>query len=156
MTLPLAAKGDAATDLPTVAAFDFDGTLTRGGSIIPFLFSLRGVMPVLFAMLRTSPKLLRAALVGGSAADDSKELLLGRVMAGMPETTVDKVADEFGRRHLALSHLVTSPSAGKPPSWATRWLWSRPPRNAMCAQPARSSRSTASWPPAWPSTQAGC
>ncbi len=101
MTLPLAAKGDAATDLPTVAAFDFDGTLTRGGSIIPFLFSLRGVMPVLFAMLRTSPKLLRAALVGGSAADDSKELLLGRVMAGMPETTVDKVADEFGRRHLA-------------------------------------------------------
>jgi hypothetical protein len=32
-----------------VAAFDFDGTLTNGGSVYPFLVSLRGSGPVLRA-----------------------------------------------------------------------------------------------------------
>ena len=38
----------------TVAAFDFDGTLTDGGSVFPFLVSLRGLLPVLGATLRLS------------------------------------------------------------------------------------------------------
>ena len=32
---------------PTVAAFDFDGTLTDGGSAFPFLVIVRGLLPVL-------------------------------------------------------------------------------------------------------------
>jgi phosphatidylglycerophosphatase C len=101
MTLPQVSPGDSSSEQPTVAAFDFDGTLTRGGSIIAFLVSLRGVLPVLLAVVRTSPKLFRAALFGGQAADDSKEMLLGRALGGLPEKTVEKAAEDFARRHLA-------------------------------------------------------
>ena len=43
---------------PTVAAFDFDGTLTDAGSVFPFLVSLRGPWPVLRAVAALSPGLL--------------------------------------------------------------------------------------------------
>ena len=69
---------------PTVAAFDFDGTLTSGGSVLPFLVSLRGMWPVLRAVVALSPKLLRAALVGGTATDDTKEALFTRLLSGLP------------------------------------------------------------------------
>ena len=42
-----------------MAAFDFDGTLISGGSVVPFLVALRGVWPVLRAVAALSPKLLR-------------------------------------------------------------------------------------------------
>ena len=48
----------------TVAAFDFDGTLTSGGSVLPFLVAVRGPWPVLRAVGRLSPELLRSAVVG--------------------------------------------------------------------------------------------
>jgi len=101
VTLPQATRGDKTTDQSTVAAFDFDGTLTRGGSVLPFLVSLRGLLPVIAAAAASSPTLLRAALFGGQAADDSKEMILSRLVVGLDEPTVDKAADEFARRHLA-------------------------------------------------------
>ncbi len=101
MTLPQTACGDSATDQAVVAAFDFDGTLTRGGSVIPFLVTLRGAVPVLAAVLRAAPKLLRAALFDGEAADESKEMIISRVISGMPEAKVNEVAGEFAQRHLA-------------------------------------------------------
>ena len=39
---------------PTVAAFDFDGTLTDGGSVFPFLVSLRGALPVVRAAVKSA------------------------------------------------------------------------------------------------------
>jgi phosphatidylglycerophosphatase C len=85
---------------PTVAAFDFDGTLTDGGSTIPFLVALRGPWPVLRAVVRLSPSMLRAAVVGGAAADDVKERLFRRLLGGLPVDEVDRQGVAFAERHL--------------------------------------------------------
>ncbi len=93
--------GDPVTPLgDTVAAFDFDGTLTRGGSVVGFLVSVRGRWPVLGALVADSPKLVRAALFGGPAADRSKEALFVRVLAGVPAAEVDRAGVSFAREHL--------------------------------------------------------
>jgi phosphatidylglycerophosphatase C len=83
-----------------VAAFDFDGTLCDGGSVIPFLVSLRGVWPVLRAVVRFSPALVRAAITGGTAADDVKERLFIRLLGGLSVVEVDRVGRVFAHAHL--------------------------------------------------------
>jgi HAD superfamily hydrolase (TIGR01490 family) len=83
-----------------VAAFDFDGTLTDGGSVFPFLVALRGLWPVLRAVVRLSPALLHAAIAGGTAADEAKEKLFIRLLGGMPVDEVDRRATEFAHGHL--------------------------------------------------------
>jgi phosphatidylglycerophosphatase C len=92
------------TDPPrptAVAAFDFDGTLTSGGSVLPFLIDLRGIWPVLRAVSRLWPRLLLAALLGGTAADDAKERLLTRLIGGLPIEVLNDRATIFAQRHLA-------------------------------------------------------
>jgi phosphatidylglycerophosphatase C len=96
--------GDPAAARPparTVAAFDFDGTLTSGGSVLPFLVSLRGMWPVVRAVAALSPKLLRSALVGGTAADEAKEQLFIRLLGGLPIQLVNDRSVIFAERHLA-------------------------------------------------------
>jgi phosphatidylglycerophosphatase C len=95
-----AGNGPVAPGRPTVAAFDFDGTLTDSGSVFPFLVSVRGAWPVLRAVIRLSPSLLRAAVVGGSAADDVKERLFHRLLGGLPVEEVNRRSVVFARRHL--------------------------------------------------------
>ena len=85
---------------PTIAAFDFDGTLTRGGSVVPFLFKVRGVVPVVLAVLQDLPRLAHAAVVGGTASDEAKEALFMRLLAGFPVAELDRVAHEFVAAHL--------------------------------------------------------
>ncbi len=87
-------------DRPTVAAFDFDGTLTDSGSVFPFLVGLRGVWPVLRAVLRLSPALLRAAVTGGTAADEVKEKLFTRLLGGLAVAEVDRRSARFAHRYL--------------------------------------------------------
>jgi phosphatidylglycerophosphatase C len=82
-----------------VAAFDFDGTLTRGGSVWQFLSSVCGRGPVISAGIALLPKLLRAALLGGTAADEAKEALFVRTLAGRPAGEVAAVAAQFGISH---------------------------------------------------------
>lgn len=91
---------DAPHEPPTVAAFDFDGTLTRGGSVVPFLVSVRGVIPVARAIARDLPALARSAILGGAAADAAKEALFMRVLSGVPAEEVDRVGVDFAERHL--------------------------------------------------------
>lgn len=86
---------------PTVAAFDFDGTLTNGGSVVPFLVAVRGVVPVALAIIRCLPRLAHAAIVGGSAADDAKEALFVRLLSGFQVGDLDRIAAQFARTHLA-------------------------------------------------------
>jgi len=93
-------NGERPPERPTVAAFDFDGTLTDGGSVFPFLVSLRGTWPVLRAVLRLSPALLRAAITGGTAADEVKEKLFHRLLGGMPVDELDRRSATFAQRHL--------------------------------------------------------
>jgi phosphatidylglycerophosphatase C len=84
-----------------VAAFDFDGTLTSGGSVLPFLIALRGFWPVVRTVTALAPKLLRAALVGGSAADNAKEEMFTRLLGGLPVQLVEERSVEFAEHHLA-------------------------------------------------------
>jgi phosphatidylglycerophosphatase C len=84
----------------TVAAFDFDGTLTDSGSVFPFLVSLRGFWPVLRAVLPLSPALLRAAVTGGTAADEVKEKLFTRLLGGIAVDELDRRSVAFAQRHL--------------------------------------------------------
>jgi len=83
-----------------VAAFDFDGTLTDGGSVLPFLVSVCGVWPVLRAVVALSPQLLRASLVSGTSADEVKEKLFVRLLGGLPVDAVDQRSSEFAALHL--------------------------------------------------------
>ncbi len=85
---------------PTVAAFDFDGTLTDSGSVFPFLVSLRGLWPVLRAVFRLAPALLGAAITGGTAADQVKERLFVRLLGGLSVDEVDRRSRAFAHRHL--------------------------------------------------------
>jgi phosphatidylglycerophosphatase C len=84
----------------TIAAFDFDGTLTTGGSVFPFLVAVRGVAPVVLTVVQLLPKLIHSALVGGTVADTTKETLFARLLAGRPAQEVDEVAAAFAERHL--------------------------------------------------------
>jgi len=84
-----------------VAAFDFDGTLTRGGSVWRFLSTVCGRVAVVRAGIPLAPKLLRAALFGGAAADEAKEALFLRTLAGLDAARVEERAEAFGVQHYA-------------------------------------------------------
>ena len=82
-------------DRPTVAAFDFDGTLTDGGQRrSPSWSACAASWPVLRAVVRLSPALLRAAITGGTAADEVKEKLFTRLLGGL---AVDGARPPLGR-----------------------------------------------------------
>jgi len=82
-----------------IAAFDFDGTLTRGGSVWHFLTSLVGRKEVASAGASLATQLARAAVVGGTAADDAKEALFVRTLAGLDAAEVAARAATFGPEH---------------------------------------------------------
>jgi len=83
-----------------VAAFDFDGTLTRGGSVMAFLVAARGPVPTAVAIARRLPGLIRGALMSGSAADETKEALFTDLLSGLPAVEVDRLAADFAEHHL--------------------------------------------------------
>ncbi|HXQ59221.1 MAG TPA: HAD family hydrolase [Acidimicrobiales bacterium] len=82
-----------------VAAFDFDGTLTHGGSVWPFLVAIRGRPAVAGAAVVSARRLLAAALLGGPHADMAKEALFRRTLAGLPADEVADRAAAFGPAH---------------------------------------------------------
>lgn len=83
-----------------VAAFDFDGTLIAGGSVFDYLCTVAGRPAVLSASVALSPRLIRGALVSGTAADRAKELLFERVLAGVSVERAEQMAADFAHRHL--------------------------------------------------------
>ena len=85
---------------PTVAAFDFDGTITRGGSTLPFLIRARGLLPVLWAVGRTLPQIIRAAIFAGAAADGAKERLFILLLADQPLERIERAGAIFAEQHL--------------------------------------------------------
>ena len=87
------------TERPVVAAFDFDGTLARGGSVWAFLAAMAGPGRTALAGLRIVPHLVAAVVIGGRAADEAKEALFRRTLRGMDGTAAAERAAEFGRRH---------------------------------------------------------
>lgn len=108
MSVPSGAAG--ATDAPSardgrlptevVAAFDFDGTLARGGSELRFLLRLRGPAAVGAALVRLGPRLARGAVLGGPSADAGKQALFLRLLAGLPADRAERTAARFAEDHL--------------------------------------------------------
>jgi phosphatidylglycerophosphatase C len=85
--------------MTTVAAFDFDGTLTRGGSVWHFLVAISGRRRVVGAALALAGPLAAAALFGGRFADEAKQALFRRTLAGLPVDELTTRAAAFGLAH---------------------------------------------------------
>jgi phosphatidylglycerophosphatase C len=73
----------------TVAAFDFDGTLTRHDTLVPFLMRVRGRLPVLRALAAAAPVLAREGRHAG------KEALLKATIRGWWLDELQPLADDY-------------------------------------------------------------
>lgn len=78
-----------------VAAFDFDGTLTRHDSLAPFLARVVGWGRLAAAALRDAPALARVA-AGRGDRDLTKERLLVRLLAGEERQRLHRLGTEYG------------------------------------------------------------
>ncbi len=79
---------------PVVAAFDFDGTLSRGDSFLPFLREFAGTAHFMRKMLGLSPNLL-AYLLGGMSNHDIKNRLLRQFLRGKSVQSMQPFAQYF-------------------------------------------------------------
>jgi len=77
-----------------VAAFDFDGTLIRGDSFLPFL--VRAVGPRRFAMTVAASSLTTAAGYRQGQRDGAKAVLVGRLLTGFPVATLEELGRRYG------------------------------------------------------------
>jgi phosphatidylglycerophosphatase C len=87
--------------VPDVAAFDFDGTLVRGGSVFDFLTAVAGRTAVLRTSAALAPRLAHAAVAGGDTADTTKEELFRRLLRGVDADYFTRRSEEFAVQHLA-------------------------------------------------------
>jgi phosphatidylglycerophosphatase C len=83
-----------------VAAFDFDGTLARGDSLLPFLALLRGRAVVARTMALMGPR-LAMALSGQRDRDAAKDNFVGRLVRGVPAATVADLGRAYAQRLVA-------------------------------------------------------
>jgi phosphatidylglycerophosphatase C len=94
---------DAPAAVHTVAAFDFDGTLTHRDSLVPFLVRVRGRLPVVRALATRGPSFARAAR-SDDARHRAKESLLIDTIGGWWLEELQPVADEYAQ-HLVDTRL---------------------------------------------------
>lgn len=83
----------------TVAAFDFDGTMTRGDTLLPFLRSVAGDVRFAGGMMQLSPVLLRFAF-GRLRNDIAKEAFLTHFLSGMSVKELRARGANFATRKL--------------------------------------------------------
>ena len=77
-----------------VAAFDFDGTLTRGDSVVPFLCLVGGRRRLVLQLARRAPSVIAAA--ARHDRDRLKALATDAAFRGVPRSRVDALALEHG------------------------------------------------------------
>jgi phosphatidylglycerophosphatase C len=85
---------------PAVAAFDLDGTLTQGGSVVHWLSAVAGRAAVRASIARHGPALIAGAIRSGHAADAAKEALFSAVLEGRDLRDVTAVSEQFADEHL--------------------------------------------------------
>ena len=79
----------------TLAAFDFDGTLTRRDTLVPFLATIAGRATLFRALGAESPRLALAA-AGRGDRDLVKQRVLTRVLGGRSYAEVEAAGRAFG------------------------------------------------------------
>ena len=82
-----------------VAAFDFDGTLTRGDTLLPFLAAGLGLPRFAWALLRTSPWLVGHAL-RLVRNDIAKARLFAACLSELPAEVAAQWAERWAREQL--------------------------------------------------------
>lgn len=82
-----------------VAAFDFDGTLTRSDSVVPFLRLVAGRRGLVLGLARRAPSVIGAA--AHRDRDRLKALATDAVFRGVPRSRIDALAKEHGRSIVA-------------------------------------------------------
>jgi phosphatidylglycerophosphatase C len=80
-----------------IAAFDFDGTLTRADTFGPFLREVCGTGALLRAFAADAPRLVLAGLGLGSR-DDAKERMLRRLLGGREHSDLAARGRAYGMR----------------------------------------------------------
>jgi phosphatidylglycerophosphatase C len=79
----------------TIAAFDFDGTMTRRDTLLPFLATIAGRRAVAAALAAEAPRLAYVA-VGRSDRDEAKVRVLRRLLTGREHADVAAAGRTFG------------------------------------------------------------
>lgn len=80
---------------PVVAAFDFDGTLTRADSVVPFLRMVGGRRRLVLGLARRAPSVVLAA--ARRDRDRLKAHATDAVFRGVARSRVEVIALEHGR-----------------------------------------------------------
>jgi phosphatidylglycerophosphatase C len=81
----------------TVAAFDFDGTLTRRDTLGPFLREVAGAGSFASALAADAARIVLAGM-GLASRDDAKERLLRRLVGGRRHVDLAARGREYGER----------------------------------------------------------
>ncbi|HVA71242.1 MAG TPA: HAD-IB family hydrolase [Acidimicrobiales bacterium] len=84
---------------PVVAAFDLDGTLSNGGSVLKWLRDVAGTWPTYLATLRLAGPIFVGALRSGPWADRAKERLFQRLLGGRDAIEVADTSKRFAVAH---------------------------------------------------------
>ena len=84
---------------PRVAAFDFDGTLTRGDTLLPFLWRYLGSAKLLWVLVQCSPW-LSLYVLRVLPNHVAKARLLRLSFAGLPLATAQAWAEDFASNTL--------------------------------------------------------
>jgi phosphatidylglycerophosphatase C len=89
-------EAETGPDRQGVAAFDFDGTMIRGDSFMPFL--VRAVGPRRFGQIvvRSSPSTAQAYRIG--RRDASKAALVHRLLSGYPADRLAELGHAYGEQ----------------------------------------------------------
>ena len=103
-------------DRRTFAAFDFDGTMTRRDTLVPFLVTVAGRSAVARALAAESPRLALAA-AGRADRDVVKERLLTRVLTGYSHADVEAAGHTYG---VALTRSAVTDGARDRIAWHRR------------------------------------
>jgi len=98
---------------PTIAAFDFDGTLTYRDSLLPFLLFDQGSWQFTLKMIRVSP-VLAAYAFKLIRNDRAKEILLKTFLGGRSLSEIEASGGRFAATQIQ--------SMLKPEAWE-RFLW---------------------------------
>src|SRR5580704_9211050 len=85
---------------PVVAAFDLDGTLTEGGSVFPWLKSVAGRGRTWRAALSLALPLTIGPVRSSRWADNAKERLFKKLLAGIDEELIAAHSRTFALEHL--------------------------------------------------------